>query len=76
MVVAADVVVVAPDRVEVVEPPPPPPGPPPPPPPEPPSQAPGLATHSAPPVKAPLTLSESTKTPPTSSNAMIATITA
>ena len=56
--------------------PPPPPPPPEPPPPPPPSQVPGLATHSAPPVKAPLTLSESTKTPPTSSNAMIATITA
>jgi hypothetical protein len=69
VVVAADVVV-DPDRVDVVEPPPPPP------PPEPPSQAPGLATHSAPPVRAPLMLSESMKIPPTSSSAMIATITA
>jgi len=54
----------------------PPPPPPPPEPPPPPSQVPGLATHSAPPVKAFLTLSESTKIPPTSSNARIATITA
>jgi hypothetical protein len=55
---------------------PPPPPPPKPPPPAPPSQVPGLATHSAPPVRALLTLSESTKIPPTSSSAMIATITA
>jgi len=62
---------------ELVPPPPPPPPPPePPPPPLSPSQVPGLATHSAPPVKALLTLSESTKIPPTSSSARIATITA
>ena len=60
---------------ELVLPPPPPP-PPPPELPPPPSQVPGLATQSAPPVKALLTLSESTKIPPTSSSARIATITA
>ena len=62
------------EPVDELVPPPPPPEPPPPPPS--PSQVPGLAKHSAPPVKALLTLSESTKIPPTSSSARIATITA